>query len=87
MSRLQDQASAQLQRLAAALSDEAGVKVEITIRGPRSFTWSFDGIDIDAETILVEAARKTGAIATATQANLAEPDEPACWMTSIYVEA
>ena len=73
--------------LAAALSDEAGVAVEITIRGPRSFTWSFDGVNSAAEAILSNAAAATGAKVSTAHANLAEPGEPPAWMTSIYVDA
>ena len=48
----------QKQAIEAELSAAAGVAVEVTIRGPRAFTWSTASVDYAAADRLVRFAKR-----------------------------
>ena len=62
------------------LSTAAGVPVEVTIRGLKSFTWSFEGVNHDAARKLKAIAEKSGSRCEVEV--LFDLD-----MTAVYVEA
>lgn len=81
---------ARLRVIEATLSTEAGVPVEVTIRGPRSFTWAFEGRNRGAAERLADIARRQGSTAEIDETDINRArdlgDEP-MWHTAVYVEA
>jgi len=52
------------EHLESQLSKIAGHQVEITIRGEREFTFSFDAIDLEAAQLLVEYVGQPATVET-----------------------
>lgn len=74
---------ARLAIIESTLSTEAGVQVEVTIRGDRSFTWSFPGRNDAAAEILSSLAERQNSTAEISTVDLGDGEFHTC----VYVEA
>ena len=68
-----------IEKIVEAVSNVAGRQVELTVRGLREFTFSFEGIDLQAEKRII------GYFGNLAECNVSRIDDETDKFTSVFV--